>query len=101
MGEKQPENIPCYDEGMKRVLPESTHSSDSFHGAEFVSIIKQFHKNKCPIIDEMQIVLEIKSEGDKIKGHVLHCRYLQRYVNGLCKSTKKTAFLHTCRSVPT
>jgi hypothetical protein len=44
---------------MKRVLPEGTHSSDSFHGAEFVSIIKEFHNNKCPTIDEMHIVLEI------------------------------------------
>jgi hypothetical protein len=60
---------------------EGRQSNDSFHGAEFVRILKELHKNECPIINEMTIVLEIYSEGDKMKGYMLHCpivRALQR-----------------------
>lgn len=49
----------CYDGGMKRMWLEGTQSNDSFHGAEFVRIIKELHKNECPIINEMHIVLGI------------------------------------------
>jgi hypothetical protein len=75
------------------MLPEGTHSSDSFHGAKFVNVIKEFHKNKCHIIDEIRVVLEMYSEGDKMKGYMSYCRIVRalRRMDD-ARVPKKTAF---------